>query len=251
MSTQELSPGDWRRAVYGRSHISGNGKRLSPRAGEREGVIARQGYRCLYCEIPIGTHIWRKTREVVLRPNWDHFVPFAYSQRNPSANWVLACHVCNSLKTARIFADVESVRRAILPERLAKGYEEPGAVFHRLNIEREQHVVLITAARPTERQLEALQLFAAGMRPGQIGDVMGLGYSRPSSLLREAARRMGVETREEAVEVALRNGFITRPAPIGAEDPTTKTDVAPTASEPDGGTAQRGAQGRSAGNGGA
>lgn len=211
MTTKQLPAGDWRIAVYGRGQVSGSGQRRKPRVVDQQRIIERQGYKCLYCEIPIATRIWRRNREIMLRPHWDHFVPYAYSQRNPSANWVLACHVCNHIKTARIFADVESARRAILPQRIAKGYEEPGAVFYRLGLERDQHVVLVTVARPAPRQLEALQLVAAGLSASEASIEMGIGHSRVLGLLRYAALRMGVETREEAIEIAIRNGFINRP----------------------------------------
>lgn len=218
MTTNELPAGDWRLAVYGRSQISGIGIRRQPRAGDRERIIAQQGYVCLYCEIPISTKIWRKTREVMLLANWDHFIPYAYSQRNPSSNWVLACHVCNGIKTARMFADVESARRAILPERIAKGYESPDDVFHRLGLEREQNIALVLVPRPTEKQLEALQLFAALGNRAAVSRSLGVGVHSTQKRLLGAARRVGATSLEEAVEICIRNGFISRPSvPAQAE----------------------------------
>lgn len=134
MSATELPENDWRRSVYGRSQISGIGVRKAPRLSERLRVQEVQGNRCLYCELPIGTSIWRRSQTVILRTNWDHFVPYSYLARNPDNNWVLACHVCNGVKTARMFDTVQAARQAILPVREAKGYEDPKAVLMRLGL---------------------------------------------------------------------------------------------------------------------
>ncbi|MFE3583724.1 HNH endonuclease [Streptomyces vinaceus] len=136
MTAKELPASDWRRSVYGRSQIGGVGQRRRPRMADRNRIIEQQGYVCLYCELPIGTFVLRGRRRVMLVANWDHFIPHAYSQANPASNWVLACHVCNSIKTARMFDSVESARQLILPRRIVKGYESVGATFHRLGLEK-------------------------------------------------------------------------------------------------------------------
>lgn len=135
MTAPELPENDWRRAVYGRSQIGGIGIRRAPRLAERIRVQEAQGNRCLYCELPIGTAIWRRAQTVILRTNWDHFVPYSYLARNPDNNWVLACHVCNGIKTARMFDTVQTARQVILPVREAKGYEDPKSVLLRLGLE--------------------------------------------------------------------------------------------------------------------
>lgn len=135
MTIHELPENDWRRAVYGRSAIGGIGVRRAPRLADRIRVQEVQGNRCLYCEIPIGTTIWRRSQSVTLRTNWDHFVPYSYLVRNPGANWVLACHVCNGIKSCRMFDSVQAARDTILPIREAKGYEDPKAVLLRLGLE--------------------------------------------------------------------------------------------------------------------
>ncbi|MFE2324635.1 HNH endonuclease domain-containing protein [Streptomyces sp. NPDC059385] len=219
MTEQRLPADDWRRSVYGRSVISGIQTRKRPRLPEQRRIQASQGSRCLYCELPIGTPIRRRSAVVILRTNWDHFIPYAYSQQNPSNNWVLACHVCNGIKTARMFADVESARKAILPERVAKGYESPDDVFHRLSLGRtlrphqKRTRARSVVPRPTDRQLQALQLAAYGMRPGQIARELGVASSQGSVLVQEAARCMGTAARHRAIEIAIENGFINPPDP--------------------------------------
>lgn len=134
VSKHDLPPGDWRLRVYERSRVSGVTTRQYPRIAERTRAIELQDNRCLYCEIPIGTAIWRRSRTVILRANWDHFIPYAYLARNPSTNWVLACHVCNRIKSCRMFDSVQQARQVILPARASKGYEEPKAVFLRIGL---------------------------------------------------------------------------------------------------------------------
>lgn len=134
MTARPLPPGDWRLRVYGRGPANGVTTRSYPRVAERTRAIELQDNRCLYCEIPIGTAIWRRSQTVILRTNWDHFIPYAYLARNPSTNWVLACHVCNRIKSCRMFDSVQQAREAILPTRAGKGYETPKDVFLRLGL---------------------------------------------------------------------------------------------------------------------
>ncbi|MFL1904798.1 HNH endonuclease [Streptomyces tauricus] len=134
MTNHDLQPGDWRLRVYGRGPSSGVSTRSYPRVAERKRAIERQDNRCLYCEIPIGTIIWRRSQTVILRTNWDHFIPYAYLARNPSTNWVLACHICNKIKSCRMFATVQAAREAILPTRAGKGYEEAREVLLRIGL---------------------------------------------------------------------------------------------------------------------
>lgn len=93
---------DWHRTVYGpMGSTSGWVPRKPPPAGVRKQVLEAQGNACLYCGNPFGTPVKRPHRSVVrLRLHWDHFVPYAYLQRNPVGNWVAACHVCNHMKRA-------------------------------------------------------------------------------------------------------------------------------------------------------
>lgn len=208
MTTDELAADDWRRAVYGRSRISGIGTRRRPHQADRERVIERQGYACLYCEIPISTVIRRRGRELILRANWDHFVPYSYSQRNPSANWVLACHVCNNIKTSRMFADVEAARRVILPERIAKGYESPEEVFYRSGLERQNGLVVVQAPRPTDKQLEALQAYSETRGSTAMGRSLGICAASAQKRLLGATRRLGASSPAEAVQIAQANGYL-------------------------------------------
>ncbi|WP_431781744.1 HNH endonuclease [Streptomyces chumphonensis] len=182
MAARELPPGDWRRAVYGRSQISGIDTRRAPRAAERARLIAEQGNRCLYCDIPIGAVIRRWDKPVTLRLNWDHFAPYAYVARNPRDNWVLACHICNNVKRGRLFKTVQEAREAILPERIAKGYEEPLPVLQRLGVAIDHN------PWPDRLRLEGTQVvhYAAPTKPGFWKTACGM--EKPAVLWRTQAR---------------------------------------------------------------
>jgi 5-methylcytosine-specific restriction endonuclease McrA len=130
-----LSPGDWRIAVYGRTCITGAvRKNRAPAAAVRR-ALELQGNICLYCQIPIGTEILRRERLVRLRRHFDHFVPHAYSARNGASDFVIACHVCNTIKHSNMFATVEEARAYILPKREARGYEPVWSVLRRVNLD--------------------------------------------------------------------------------------------------------------------
>lgn len=163
-----LAPDDWRNDVYGATQVTGGDRRRYPRKVERDRVIDRQGNACLYCGLTIGTLIWRRNRVVRLVANWDHFVPYAYCARNDGANWVLACHVCNRIKAARMFDTVQQARDAILPARRAKGYDAPNA--------------LSTPAQPQRRRAHA----RPRMRPiAYSGPKVGIKIDPQPTTLRE------------------------------------------------------------------
>jgi DNA-binding CsgD family transcriptional regulator len=219
MSVRELPPDDWRLRIYGRGPSSGSEGRRRIRAGERARIIADQDNCCLYCEIPIGTTIRRKGRDVTLRAQWDHFIPYSYLARNPSANWALACHICNLIKSCRMFQTVQDARAAILPERIRRGCESPKASILRAMSEP-------SAARPTRRaarsplgprQTQVLECVAQGMSNVQISRSLGIKAPQVVEHLRGAVRAMGVATCHEAAEIAIKRGYITTPSTSSSE----------------------------------
>jgi len=96
--------------------LTGSGRRRYPTASQREEALNRQRNRCLYCDNEFGSQVRRLGKPVVLKLNWDHFVPYAYGQTNDGANWVAACHVCNGSKSGRMF-DTLGEARTYLRER--------------------------------------------------------------------------------------------------------------------------------------
>lgn len=85
-----------------------------------------QRNRCAYCGIPVDAVVLRKLIEVQLTEQWDHFVPFAYSAANPGDGWVLACHVCNGIKSDKVFGSLRVAQFEIRRTREDKGYETTG-----------------------------------------------------------------------------------------------------------------------------
>jgi len=98
-------------------------RKLPPRA-DRELQLARQGHRCFYCDRSFGTYVFRgaSVRPIRLRPEWDHMVPFAYSQNNQMVNFVAACHVCNRLKSDHCFQTIDDAKLYLLRAWETKGY---------------------------------------------------------------------------------------------------------------------------------
>lgn len=93
-------------------------------------VLIAQDNRCLYCGHRFGDLVVRKGNDWQwLEIEWDHFVPFAYSNANPDDGWVAACHLCNSYKSDLIFPDVLAVRVHIL-ERAVRNQHDPLPFWH-------------------------------------------------------------------------------------------------------------------------
>lgn len=103
--------------------ITGAGRRKAPPAAIRRDVLDTQRDRCLYCGHQFGTIIRRGTRTLSLRLNWDHFIPYSYGLTNAGNNWVAACHVCNGIKSNRMFETVSRAKQYILTRWVEKGYD--------------------------------------------------------------------------------------------------------------------------------
>jgi 5-methylcytosine-specific restriction endonuclease McrA len=74
-----------------------------PRRGtrwSRQGVLRRDGYRCIYCGIEIGQ---RQRGRLLTRPDFtlDHLMPRSRGGRNTWSNTACACPVCNHRKGDR------------------------------------------------------------------------------------------------------------------------------------------------------
>jgi len=61
---------------------------------------------------------------VSLRINFDHVVPFAYSQNNYRHNFVAACHICNSIKSSMMFNTLDEARAYIVATWVVKGIRD-------------------------------------------------------------------------------------------------------------------------------
>lgn len=96
------------------------GIRRQPSTGYKRDQLLAQDHRCFYCNILFGGHRSWKGKIVKVRIEWDHLVPFAYLQSNPDSNFVAACHICNRLKSSKVFQTVEEARAYVETKRLTK-----------------------------------------------------------------------------------------------------------------------------------
>jgi len=97
-------------------------KRKGPTNKQKEEIIAEQGDQCIYCGVQFGVPYYRKARPESIhltRRNWDHLVPYIYALNN--MEFVLACNLCNTIKSSRIFDTVEEVIEYVKIRRKEKG----------------------------------------------------------------------------------------------------------------------------------
>ncbi len=84
--------------------------------------VESQGGKCFYCDRGFGSIVRRRNRWIVLKVNFDHLIPFAYTQNNKLENFVAACHICNQLKSCFVFDSIEDIRGYILGKWKEIGY---------------------------------------------------------------------------------------------------------------------------------
>jgi len=88
----------------------------------RRKCLDKQENRCFYCKEEFDSIITRNGKPLKLKLVWDHMVPYSYFQTNPDNNFVAACHVCNSIKSNKMFNTVEETIEFIVKVRISKGY---------------------------------------------------------------------------------------------------------------------------------
>lgn len=156
--------------------ITGSGRRKYPNIKTRQAVLRQQRDRCLYCGHMFGTTVRRKRGgTVALRINWDHFVPYAYGHTNAGANWVAACHVCNNIKSCRMFDTVREAQTYVRARWSEKGYELLAALLP----------VTIEEPAPAEPERNSLDMTPADMRAAW--DAYDEELGKPTSSFQAAA----------------------------------------------------------------
>lgn len=85
-------------------------KRKPASAAIRRRILKQQGDVCLYCSRSFGALVALNGRERILRLQWDHRLPYAYSFNNQDDNFAAACHVCNAWKSDLVFQTLEEAR---------------------------------------------------------------------------------------------------------------------------------------------
>ena len=84
--------------------------RKLPSLSSRRAVLREQQNYCFYCSQEFGKEVRVKGRLRVLRPVWDHLIPYSWQAKNSGHNFVAACQFCNAWKGAIMFDTVEGAQ---------------------------------------------------------------------------------------------------------------------------------------------
>lgn len=93
-------------------------KRRQFTAARRRKIAERFEYCCAYCRVLIGSVVTRNGKLELLKGEIDHFVPVTHFSDNSDDNIVLACNVCNTLKSNDHYATAAAVTLGIADRRL-------------------------------------------------------------------------------------------------------------------------------------
>jgi hypothetical protein len=77
---------------------------------EKEAILRVQDYSCFYCERRFGSIAYLSGKERVIKIQWDHLVPFSFSQNNQAGNIAAACQFCNNWKRDLVFNSLEEAQ---------------------------------------------------------------------------------------------------------------------------------------------
>ncbi len=100
----------------------GKHRRKKPPLKVRKELLAEQDHRCFYCHLSFGTPIYNPKGNIVfLKIAYDHAIPYSYDYNNKK--FVVACHVCNGIKSNLMFDDLKEARAYIIDKRHRKGYK--------------------------------------------------------------------------------------------------------------------------------
>lgn len=97
---------------------------LSP--NEKRKLLEMQKHKCFYCDCDLNSSWYMGGRMKVPRKitiQYDHVVPWVFSNNDDLDNFVAACNVCNMIKKDRIFPTIDKLREWILWKREDMNYE--------------------------------------------------------------------------------------------------------------------------------
>lgn len=98
-------------------------KRKTPTKNEKIKILEEQEHRCFYCGVLFDSIRYRNGIPVTIKLEWDHKLPFIYSQNNDVYNFVASCSVCNGIKSSLLFQTVEEAQVYLADKRKSKGYD--------------------------------------------------------------------------------------------------------------------------------
>lgn len=94
--------------------------RRKPPFKTQQRILKEQENKCLYCGREFGSLYYRNGKIMQLRLNWDHLIPYSYSRKNKD-NFVASCHICNGIKSNKLFDTIEEVYDYVYYRRQKKG----------------------------------------------------------------------------------------------------------------------------------
>lgn len=97
--------------------------RRTPTKSEKDRILNNQENKCFYCGVTFGSMRFRNGSPFTVKIEWDHQLPFIYSQNNRAENFVAACVVCNRIKSSHVFQTVEEAQVHLADRRKSKGYD--------------------------------------------------------------------------------------------------------------------------------
>ena len=133
----------------------GKDKRRVPKQRQRREILVKQRGKCFYCRGNFGDWYEHKGRPMLLKPVWDHLLPWCYSGNNEAGNFVASCRVCNGLKSGKVFDSIYEAKIYVQAQRVRKGYPVFG-MWRRISAEAKLAEVLLREV-PDEKLLEASQ----------------------------------------------------------------------------------------------
>ena len=97
--------------------------RNQPSAKRKRELLKIQNNKCFYCSLAFGDVVWHSVRKksIILRINWEHLIPFSYGYDNSNENFVASCHICNGIKSNKMFKSIKEARDYVAQRREKKG----------------------------------------------------------------------------------------------------------------------------------
>lgn len=94
---------------------AGKKQRKQPSYSAKVKILEIQNDRCYWCGREFGSYVVSpKLNLVMLRPYWDHYIPYSFCGASSDSNFVASCQRCNSHKSSKLFAvihDEENLRQ--------------------------------------------------------------------------------------------------------------------------------------------
>jgi len=132
--------------------------RRSCPTSRKQWLIEQQNGLCAYCLTPFGSVIRHRNRLKISAINFDHAMPFSFTNGNDLTNWVAACNFCNMIKGNKVFQDFESIRTFC-----AEGWER-----RRMSVE---WLAPVSSELDPERWAVKFGTYLAGMGPHLAGSI--------------------------------------------------------------------------------